>query len=73
MKYTNRKRKHSKRRVKSYRNIKSSQRGGTNQIPIFIICWNQYTYVKSTVDQLQAYDKNMKIYIIDNFCLRKYY
>lgn len=66
MKYTNRKRKHSKRRVKSYRNIKSSQRGGTNQIPIFIICWNQFTYVKSTVDQLQAYDKNMKIYIIDN-------
>jgi hypothetical protein len=66
MKYTNRKRKHSKRRAKSYRNIKLSHRGGSNQIPIFIISWNQYTYVKSTVDQLQAYDKNMKIYIIDN-------
>lgn len=43
------------------------QRGGSNQasIPIFIISWNQYTYVKSMVDQLQKYP-GMNIYIIDN-------
>ena len=42
------------------------QKGGQQpQIPIFIICWNQYTYVKSMVEQLLKYP-NMKIYIIDN-------
>jgi hypothetical protein len=39
--------------------------GDRSQIPIFIICWNQYTYVKSIVEQLQKYP-NIKIYIIDN-------
>jgi hypothetical protein len=33
-------------------------------IPIFIISYNQYTFVKSTVDQLLKYSS--KIYIIDN-------
>jgi hypothetical protein len=33
-------------------------------IPIFIISYNQYTFVKSTVDQLLKYSSN--IYIIDN-------
>jgi hypothetical protein len=39
--------------------------GSLAEIPIFIISWNQYTYVKSMVEQLQKYP-NMKIYIIDN-------
>ena len=39
--------------------------GTTRDIPIFIISWNQYTYVKSMVEQLQKYP-NTKIYIIDN-------
>jgi hypothetical protein len=33
-------------------------------IPIFIISYNQYTFVKSIVEQLQKYSSN--IYIIDN-------
>jgi len=33
-------------------------------IPIFIICYNQYTFVKSMVEQLLKYSTN--IYIIDN-------
>ena len=67
MKYTVRKQKKYKK-GKSYR-AKRVQKGGmvtSQEIPIFIICWNQYTYVKSMVDQLQKYDINMKIYIIDN-------
>jgi len=39
--------------------------GGTPNIPIFIISYNQYTYVKSMVEQLQKYP-SMNIYIIDN-------
>lgn len=39
--------------------------GNTPEIPIFIISWNQFTYVKSMVEQLQKYP-NMKLYIIDN-------
>ena len=36
----------------------------TSDIPIFIISYNQYTFVKSMVDQLLNYTDN--IYIIDN-------
>lgn len=35
-----------------------------SNIPIFIICYNQYTFVKSMVEQLLKYSNN--IYIIDN-------
>jgi hypothetical protein len=64
MVYLSRKQKRNKN--KSFR-VKKTQRGGQlTQIPIFIICWNQYTYVKSMVEQLQKYDINIKIYIIDN-------
>jgi len=60
MKYT-RKRITRKRRAR-----RRVQKGGQQvQIPIFIISWNQYTYVKSMVEQLLEYP-NMKIYIIDN-------
>ena len=60
MKFT---RKRITRKKKSYR---KKQRGGQSiQIPVFIISWNQYTYVKSMVEQLLKYP-NMKIYIIDN-------
>lgn len=65
MKYLSHKQKRNKKN-KSFR-VKKSQKGGQLvQIPIFIICWNQYTYVKSMVEQLQKYDINTKIYIIDN-------
>lgn len=40
--------------------------GSTSEIPIFIICWNQYTYVKSMVEQLQKLNLDTKIFIIDN-------
>jgi hypothetical protein len=60
MKYT---RKRITRKRKQKRRM---QKGGQqSQIPIFIISWNQYTYVKSMVEQLLQYP-NMKIYIIDN-------
>lgn len=38
---------------------------GQPNIPIFIISYNQYTYVKSMVEQLMKFP-NMNIYIIDN-------
>lgn len=38
---------------------------GDSSIPIFIISYNQYTYVKSMVEQLMKFP-NMNIYIIDN-------
>jgi hypothetical protein len=56
-------RKRNTRKKKIYR--KKQKGGQLIQIPIFIISWNQYTYVKSMVEQLLKYP-NMKIYIIDN-------
>jgi hypothetical protein len=48
------------------RSVRRRQRGGfTEAFPVFIICYNQYTYVKSMVEQLQKYP-NLKIYVIDN-------
>jgi hypothetical protein len=41
--------------------------GSENTIPIFIIAYNQYTYVKSMVEQLRDPKfPRMKIYVIDN-------
>jgi len=39
--------------------------GAAAQIPIFIISYNQYTYVKSMVEQLERFP-GLTIYIIDN-------
>ena len=44
--------------------IESFTNSSINNIPVFIICYNQYTFVKSMVDQLLKYTNN--IYIIDN-------
>jgi hypothetical protein len=41
------------------------QKGGNPSIPIFIISWNQYTYLKDLVEQLLKYS-SLEIYIIDN-------
>jgi len=41
------------------------QKGGNSSIPIFIISWNQYTYLKDLVEQLLKYP-SLEIYIIDN-------
>jgi hypothetical protein len=41
-------------------------RGGNHhKTPVFIMAYNQYTYVKSMVDQLMKYP-NLQLYIIDN-------
>jgi hypothetical protein len=54
--------KYNRKRITRKRNKKKRmQKGGQQlQIPIFIISWNQYTYVKSMVEQLLKYP-NMKI------------
>lgn len=52
-------------RKKRYTFKNRAKRGGNRDIPIFIIAWNQYTYVKSMVEQLQKLDCK-KMYIIDN-------
>jgi hypothetical protein len=54
-------RKKKQRRVRKRR----IQKGGNPSIPIFIISWNQYTYLKDLVEQLLQYPK-LQIYIIDN-------
>ena len=72
MGYTRRKKPYKKKYKnkqlkKQYKTQKKYIRqAGGSVIPIYIICWNQYTYVKSMVEQLQKYDVNMKIFIIDN-------
>lgn len=48
--------------IEKYYQPSSTYKNST--IPIFIISYNQYTFVKSMVDQLSKYSSN--IYIIDN-------
>jgi len=48
--------------LEQYNHPSSTYKNST--IPIFIISYNQYTFVKSMVDQLSKYSSN--IYIIDN-------
>ena len=53
---------------KSYNTLSKSitnRGGGINNIPVFIISYNQYTYLKSMIEQLSKYP-NMTIYVIDN-------
>lgn len=48
-----------------FRSVRKNDEGFTNPgIPVFIISYNQYTFVKSMVEQLQPYTTN--IYVIDN-------
>lgn len=58
---TRRTRKNKQRRGRKRR----IQKGGNPSIPIFIISWNQYTYLKDLVEQLLKYP-SLEIYIIDN-------
>ena len=37
-----------------------------SEIPIFIIAYNQYTFVKNMVEQLQKYVSSNRIHILDN-------
>jgi hypothetical protein len=49
----------------AFRDVRVVEGFTTNQkIPVFIISYNQYTFVKSMVEQLQPYTTN--IYVIDN-------
>jgi thioredoxin-related protein len=65
---THRKKYKRNRSIKSKAKYKKGMRGGgvsQSSIPVFIISWNQHTYVKSMVEQLKKYP-DLKIYIIDN-------
>ena len=66
---TYRKKSKRSRSIKSKAKHKKYMRGGgaisQRSIPIFIISWNQHTYVKSMIDQLKKYP-DLTIYIIDN-------
>lgn len=51
--------------VGHFKVFRKNDEGFTNpDIPVFIISYNQYTFVKSMVEQLQPYTTN--IYVIDN-------
>ncbi len=57
-----------KRRMRKNRTVRrrrTRMRGGNERVPIFIIAWNQYTFIKSMVEQLSNFP-NLEIYIIDN-------
>lgn len=56
-----------RRKRSGRRKTRVRQRGGeaSKSVPIFIISWNQYTYLKDLVDQVLKYP-DMSIHIIDN-------
>ena len=54
-----------KKRKSRRRSLLKMKGGSKETIPIFIICYNQYTYLKSILEQLQKFP-NLTIYIIDN-------
>lgn len=61
-------RRRNKKSRRLRRRRRSPQKGGsTERIPIFIIVYNNYTFLKATIDQLAKFaNPNNPVYVIDN-------